>query len=112
MWVQKSCLKFGHFSYLDRGFDLPSDPDASFPLLPEEKNDDEDFSLPNDGLGTRFLPVGTTITYQQLPPNSPKSTYPCWLRSHKPMIFFSTAQRRSFRLDSRVELFSIKLATF
>lgn len=41
--------------YLDLGFDLTSEPDASLPLLLEAKN--EGFSFPRDGLGTRFLPV-------------------------------------------------------
>lgn len=40
--------------YLDLGFDFASEPDASFPLLPEAMK--EDFSFPIDGLGTRFLP--------------------------------------------------------
>lgn len=42
-------------TYLDRGFDL-SEPDASFPLLLHDGINDV-FSVPNDGLGTRFLPV-------------------------------------------------------
>lgn len=41
--------------YLDRGFDLISEPDASLPLLLDAMNDD--LSLPSDGLGTRFLPA-------------------------------------------------------
>ena len=47
-------------SYLDRGLDLPSDPDASLPLLLVPKND-EVFSFPSDGLGTLPLPVITDI---------------------------------------------------
>lgn len=43
-------------TYLDRGFDL-SEPDASFPLLLHDGINDEVFSVPNDGLGTRFLPA-------------------------------------------------------
>lgn len=41
--------------YLDLGFDFTSEPDASHPLLPEPMNE-EDFSFPRDGLGTRLLP--------------------------------------------------------
>lgn len=44
------------YTYLDRGFDL-SEPDASFPLLLHDAINDEVLSDPNDGLGTRFLPV-------------------------------------------------------
>lgn len=56
VWVMWVC-KYLMFSYLDLGFDFPSDPEASFPLLFEEKKEVDDFSFPNDGLGTRFLPV-------------------------------------------------------
>lgn len=48
-------------TYLDRGLDLPSDPDASLPLLLVPKND-EVFSFPSDGLGTLPLPVQLKIT--------------------------------------------------
>jgi len=56
MWV-RSVHGCGNVSspYLDLGFDLPSDPDASLPLLLEAKNDG--LSLPSDGLGCRLLPV-------------------------------------------------------
>ena len=48
-------------TYLDRGFDL-SDPDASLPLLLHDAINDA-LSVPNDGLGTRFLPEGEIIVY-------------------------------------------------
>lgn len=56
-WIHK----FPTFLYLDLGFDFPSEPEASFPLLLDEKKDVDDFSFPRDGLGTRFLPAQRDI---------------------------------------------------
>lgn len=55
VYVELGLFKQKVWFYLDRGFDLISEPDASLPLLLDAMNDD--LSLPGDGLGTRFLPA-------------------------------------------------------
>lgn len=96
---------FRSSAYLDLGFDLTSEPDASFPLLlDDEKNDDDDFSFASNGLGTRPLPAWLSADWCRRDTEFRQSTYLCSLHSRR-LTTVASAGLRWFRSGSRSEWF-------